>query len=266
MRKKLALFIILIVCGACSGSKQKLEISGSTSVAPVMEKLITAYEKDHNEQINLTADGSSAGISAAKAGVSDIGMSSRALKSQELDNELNIQVIAIDAIAVIINKDNTVDNLTVEDLHDIFTGKKTNWHDFGGRDRPIVIISRESGSGTRAAFEEVIEAQDANGVSLVDSNNPVIVNSTGGVVENVKQKDGAIGYISLGSVDKDVKVTSLNGIVATEANVKAKLYPISRDFYLVSKKNNDKVSGFINYILSADGQQIIENEGFIKVR
>lgn len=266
MKKLVPLLVVLLLACACSGNKESLEISGSTSVAPVMEKLIAAYQKDHAEEINLTADGSSAGINAATEGVSDIGMSSRVLKPEELKDDLDVQAIGIDAVVVVVNKDNNVKNLTIEDLHDIYTGKKTNWQDFGGSNRPITIISREDGSGTRDAFEEAIEARDANGVSLVDKNNPVIVNSTGAVIENVKQKADAIGYMSLGSVNQDVKALSLNSVEPTTANIKAKKYPITRDFYLIYKKDNTNAQDFVTYILSPAGQQIMVDAGFLNIK
>ncbi|MDR1781698.1 MAG: phosphate ABC transporter substrate-binding protein [Bacilli bacterium] len=266
MKKILSLVLILLVCTSCKESSNQLEVSGSTSIAPVMEKLIASYEKDNNVKINLTADGSSAGITAATDGVSDIGMSSRSLTKDELKDDLNVNIIGIDAIVVVVNKNNGVDNLTIDDLHDIYSGKKTNWKDFGGINRPIVLVSRENGSGTRDAFEENIKVKTDQGISLVDSNNPVIVNSTGAVIENVAQKEGAIGYMSLGSVDDEIKAIKLNGVEPSEQSIIDKKYPITRDFYLVSKKDNKKVDEFISFILSKKGQQIMENEGFIKVK
>jgi phosphate transport system substrate-binding protein len=266
LKKILSLVLILLVCTSCKESSNQLEVSGSTSIAPVMEKLIASYEKDNNVKINLTADGSSAGITAATDGVSDIGMSSRSLTKDELKDDLNVNIIGIDAIVVVVNKNNGVDNLTIDDLHDIYSGKKTNWKDFGGINRPIVLVSRENGSGTRDAFEENIKVKTDQGISLVDSNNPVIVNSTGAVIENVAQKEGAIGYMSLGSVDDEIKAIKLNGVEPSEQSIIDKKYPITRDFYLVSKKDNKKVDEFISFILSKKGQQIMENEGFIKVK
>ncbi|MDR3214681.1 MAG: phosphate ABC transporter substrate-binding protein [Bacilli bacterium] len=263
--KKFLIIVIGLWLVGCS-YQEGLEVSGSTSVAPVMEKLISDYQSNHVANINLTADGSSAGISAALEGVSDIGMSSRALSKDEFNNDIDVNIIGIDAIVVVLNKDNKITNLSIQDLHDIYCGKKNNWQDFGGENIPIVLVSRENGSGTRDAFEDSIKAKDANKASYVDLYNPVIVNSTGAVIENVKQKKGAIGYMSMGSVIQDIKAISLNNYQANKSNVIKKLYPISREFYVISKKNNIKAKTFINYILNEDGQHIIENEGFIRVK
>ena len=160
------------------------------------------------------------------------------------------------------NVDNGIDNLTIAQLHDIFSGKIRNWKDVGGMDLPIVVISREDGSGTRGAFEEMINLLNEDESSKVDASIPVIVNSTGATLENVRQKIGAIGYVSAGSIEDDVKTLKVNGILPTSESIKKQQYKISRNFNLLTKKEDDKTQKFLEFILSEKGQSIINEKGF----
>ncbi|WP_423363195.1 phosphate ABC transporter substrate-binding protein [Mycoplasma sp. P36-A1] len=266
-KKKLLKFfsIALLIVGltGCSESSIKMEISGSTSVAPLMEKLTSAYTKKTGEGIVLAADGSSAGIKAAASKVSDIGMSSRPLAEDELQLGLVDYKIAIDAIGVVVSNENSISNLTVNQLHDIFSGKITNWKELGGFDVPIVLVSRESGSGTKSAFEETADLIQEDKSSIVDTLGPIVVNSTGAVIENISEKKGAIGYISVDSVDEKIKLIGVNGIVPNEETISNNQYILSRDFHLLYMKENTDVKQFIEYLKSEDGQKEIRNSGFI---
>ncbi|MDL2211378.1 phosphate ABC transporter substrate-binding protein [Erysipelotrichaceae bacterium OttesenSCG-928-M19] len=259
------LFGLLILSG-CSGKDDggKIEISGSTSIAPLMTKLVEEYQNKGSIKININADGSSAGIKAASEGISDIGMVSREVEDDELALGLSCDVIAIDAIAVIVNKDSAITNLTKEQLHDIYAGKITNYSQIGGKDLPIELTTRETGSGTRDAFEETMSLLNEDKSSKVSSK-AIVANSTGAVIENVKQKEGAIGYISLGSVDESIKVLSLNGIEPSEENVKANKYLLTRNFNLVTKEINEDTKAFLEFISSSEGQKVITDEGYIVV-
>lgn len=260
----LALFSITLLAG-CS-QKEGLEVSGSTSIAPVMQKIITSYKDDTNTQVNINADGSSAGIKAAASGISNIGMASRELEKEEDSLGLDHHVIAYDAIAVVVNKQNKVDNLNRKQLRDIFSGKIRNWKHVGGIDLPIVVVSREDGSGTRTAFEETLGLLNENKSSKINDSMPLIVNSTGGTLENVLQKEGAIGFVSYGSINDDVNLVSLDGVKPNRETVKNKDYLLSRNFNIVAKNPDQKTKDFIEYILSDKGQKIISEEGFISIK
>lgn len=268
--RKFGLLAIIAVLGitmitGCSKS-EALEISGSTSVAPLMEKLVGSYKEKNDVTINTNADGSSAGIKAASEGISNIGMSSRELKDDETKLGLENNVIALDAIGVVTSKSNKVSNLTIEQLKKIYSGQIKNWKDLGGADLPIVVISREDGSGTRSAFEEIAGLLNDDETSMVDKANPVIVNSTGAVIENVAQKEGAIGYLSLGSIDDKVKLLSVNSVIPSEETVKNKKYLLSRNFNLVTKDANDATKKFVDFILSDEGQKIVKAEGYVSIK
>ena len=262
--KKVSVTLIMVLAfflNACSSSSG-LEISGSTSIAPLMEDLVKAYEKETNINIHINADGSSAGIKAVNEGVSNIGMSSRELKGDEKDLGLNNLVIAYDAIGIVVNVDNDIENLTIDQLHDIFSGKIRNWKAVGGMNLPIVVISREDGSGTRGAFEEMIDLLNEDESSKVDASIPVIVNSTGATLENVRQKIGAIGYVSAGSIEGDVKILKVNGVLPTSESIRNQQYKISLNFNLLTKKEDEATQKFLEFILSEKGQSIINEKGF----
>jgi len=257
----LALFAVLGLT-ACGGGNA-LEISGSTSVAPLMDKLAGFYQDETGNEVNVTSDGSSAGIRAAIEGVSDIGLSSRELTESELAEDITAYVLAVDAIGVIVNTGNDVSNLTTEQLTQIFSGQITNWNQVGGADLPIVVISRESGSGTRTAWEETLHLLNDDGTSKVDDAKPIIGSSTGAVLENVGNTAGAIGYLSIESANDSVRLLSVNGVAPSEATIVDGTYPISRNFILVYKEGNEKVDSFLNWVRGAEGQAHIREAGYI---
>ncbi|MDL2211377.1 phosphate ABC transporter substrate-binding protein [Erysipelotrichaceae bacterium OttesenSCG-928-M19] len=265
MRKYKQLILIGCFFFLCSCSQSKdLEISGSTSVAPLMNKLVEQYQKDTNQKININADGSSAGIKAASENLANIGMVSREVEKDELALGLKSEVIAIDAMAVIVNKDNQVTNLSQQELCDIYSGKIKNWSEVGGKNLGIVIVSREYGSGTRNAFEEITGLLNEDKSSNTNAK-AIIVNSTGAVIENVQQKEGAIGYLSLGSITENTKTISINNIEPTKRNVLRNKYLLTRNFNIVTKNADDKTKAFIEFIHSEKGHEIIAEEGFINV-
>lgn len=259
--------ILLSGCGSVDANTTSISVNGSSSVSELFESrsgvagFIDVYEEEHADiAIKLSASGSSDGIKAAKEGLADIGMSSRKLKAEEKPG-LERVVIALDAIAVVVNPENPINNLTVEQLSDIYTGKITNWSEVGGEDMPIALIARESGSGTRGAFEELLSIKD----KMSETANEF--NGTGGIKAEVTQNKNAIGYISLGAVDDNLKAVEIDGVYPSTETVKDGSYALQRPFILVYRDDviSDEARDFIDWILSDEGQQIVENKKFITI-
>lgn len=238
-----------------------ISMSGSTS----MEKLVTALSQDYmekNKNVTVNAEfvGSGAGIEAVTAGTVDIGNASRALKDEEKANGIVENVVAIDGIAVVTDPANKVEDLTRDQLTKIYTGEITNWKDLGGSDSPIVVIGRESGSGTRGAFEELLKVED----QCVYASE---LDSTGAVMAKVAATPGAIGYVSLDVIDDTVKTLKLDGVEPTEENIKAGSYSLSRPFVMATKgeisEQSALVQNWFEYIKSSEGQEIIKSVGLI---
>ena len=241
--------------------KGSISLAGSTS----MEKLCEAMSESFMEKypdINVTAEytGSGAGIESLESGSVDIGNSSRNLKDSELESGAVENVVAIDGIAVIVDKDNTVTDLSSEDLAKIYKGEVTNWKDLGGKDEAIVVIGRESGSGTRTAFEELLKLEDACKYAQE-------LDSTGGVLAKVASTPGAIGYVSLDVVDDTVQAVKLDGAEASEESIIAGNYLLSRPFVMATmgeiSEQNDLVKTWFDYIGSEEGQAVIKGLGLI---
>jgi len=235
-----------------SGGAYTIEVGGSTSVTPLMELLAAEYSKvKPNIKININGTGSGDGIKNAGV-IYQIGMSSRELTPAEQGSGLTETIIATDGIAAIVNKNNAVANLTIEQIKGIYTGSITNWSQVGGKNAPIAVVSREEGSGTRGAFEELVGFQ---GKLLANANQ---LTSTGAILANVAQNPDAIGYISIGSLNDTVKALSVGGAAATEANVVKGTYKIARPFIvLVGKNVHSESVAFIKWILGPDGQKIV---------
>ncbi|MEN3003435.1 phosphate ABC transporter substrate-binding protein [Dehalobacterium formicoaceticum] len=244
--------------GALSG---RLQLAGSTSVQPLAEELAAAFmEKNPDVKIDVQGGGSSAGVKAAADGVADLGMASRELKDEE-KTSVQATVIAKDGIAVVVNTGNAVSDLTMDQVKGIFSGEISNWDQVGGASAPIVVINREEGSGTRGAFEELVLGEE---VKFIES--AAIQNSTGAVRTAVSSDANAIGYISMGSLDDSVKALKVDGVDATEDNVIAGTYKISRPFNFLSKgEPTELAKTFIDWILSAEGQEVVAEE-FIPVK
>ena len=246
--------------GSSEGDTAKITISGSTSVGPTMDVLAEAYQKNNDVKIEVQQPGSSAGIKNTIDGTSDLGMSSRDLKGEETADVEGTQ-IAIDGIAVVTNTANKVKDLTVNQVKDIFTGKITNWKEVGGEDAPIVVISREEGSGTRDGFQDILgfESEEL-------TKDATISDGSGNVKSTVEGNENAIAYISFGYLDDTLNDLKIDGVEANDDNVVAGKYPISRPFLVVNKKDamTDNAKAFVDFIMSEEGQNIIAEEGFIK--
>ena len=253
------LMSLAVLTGAFAGGGQDggsapytIEVGGSTSVTPLMELFAAEYAKVRpNVKVNINGTGSGDGIT--NAGVTyQIGMSSRELTPAEQGRGLKAVTVAVDGIAVIIHRDNAVSNLTIEQIRGIYTGTITNWSQVGGRSAPIAVVSREAGSGTRGAFEEIVGFQ---GRLLAGANEST---STGAIKAGVVQNPNAIGYISLGSIDNTVKAISVGGVQPTTANVKAGRYAVARPFIVLTGKNvHGESKAFVDWMLSAAGQAIV---------
>ncbi len=236
-------------------------LAGSTSMQKLCEAMIESFEEVYPD-ITVTAEytGSGAGLESLAAGKTDIGNASRALKDGEKETGAVENVVAIDGIAVITHKDNTVDNLTSEQLTDIYTGKITNWKDLGGADEAIVVLGREAGSGTRGAFEELLKVDDQCKYAQE-------LDSTGGVLAKVASTPGSIGYVSLDVVDDTVKALSLDDVAPTEENIVAGSYKLSRPFVMATMgtidEQNDLVKTWFGYVQSDEGKAVITAMGLI---
>ena len=237
-----------------------IEVGGSTSVTPLMELFAAEYTKvKPNIKVNINGTGSGDGITNAGV-IYQIGMSSRELTPAEQGRGLNAQTVAIDGIAVIINRNNPVSNLSIEQIRDIYTGAITNWSQVGGSSAPIAVISREAGSGTRGAFEEIIGFQ---GRLLAGANEST---STGAIKAGIAQNPNAIGYISLGSVDDTIKALSVNDVSAISTNVINGTYRVARPFIVLTGNNlHIESKMFVDWMFSSEGQAVVRRS-WIPVR
>ena len=238
--------------------KGTVSTNGSTSMQKVISTLSEQFMNE-NGGVTVTYDptGSGTGIEAVKNGSTDIGLSSRKLKDSE--SGLTATTVALDGIAVIVNKDSKVEDLTVEQIAGIFTGEITNWNEVGGDDLEISCIGRESGSGTRDGFESVTKTSDK--CKLAQE-----LTSTGAVISAVQNNKNAIGYASLASVKDSVKALKVGGVTPTEATVKDGSYVVQRPFVLVTKTGttlSDVAQKFFDYATSKDAAGIISAAGAV---
>lgn len=265
------LSLSLVGCGTNTSDKTNtmnnhstsgnVRLDGSTSMEPLMTALSEAIKEDYpNLQLEAQFTGSGTGIKSVIAGTVEIGNSSRSLTDEEKAQGLIENIVAIDGIAIITDKNNTITNLTKEQLISIYTGEITNWKDVGGKDQRIVVVGREASSGTRGAFEEILEIKD----KCKYANE---LNEAGAVVAKVQQTPGAIGYISLDNITDTVKAIQLDGIVASEETVKNGLYKLQRPFVMATKgevsKQSEQVQAVFQFINSDKGQKVLEKVGLV---
>ena len=231
---------------------------GSTSVEHVINAFIEAFMQE-NPDVDVTYDptGSGAGITGASEGTLDIGLSSRALKDDETG--LDSTTFALDGIAIIVNNENTVEDLSLEQIKGLATGEITNWSEVGGPDAPVVLIGREAGSGTRDGFESIVGVED---VCKYEQEIP----STGGVIAAVASNPNAFGYASLSAVDDSVKAVTVGGVAATEETVQDGSYQIQRPFVFVTKQGaelSDAAKAFMEFAASDAAAELIKNAGAV---
>lgn len=269
--------IITILCAAVmalslfAGCGQKANDNGTTTGGTVstdgstsMEKVIGALgesfmEANSGTTFTYNPTGSGSGIQAVSEGRCDIGLSSRALKDDEKASGLKETTLALDGIAIIVNPQNPVKDLSLEQIAKIYTGEITNWKDVGGEDAEIVLIGREAGSGTRDGFESITDTKDACQYRQE-------LTSTGDVITTVSQNPNAIGYASLASIKDSVKALTVNGVAPTEATVKDGTYLVQRPFVLVTKEGvalSETAQKFFDFATSADAASIISAAGAV---
>lgn len=283
LRLVMAAAAAAVMLAGCKGSQESMEKGDSVSMAgnaymekdgsvsmagsTSMEKLANAAAESFMEQypnISVTAEftGSGAGIEAVLAGSADIGNSSRKLTEAEKQAGAVENIVAIDGIAVVTNPVNDVTELSREQLSDIYAGRIRNWKELGGEDQAVVVIGREAGSGTRSAFEELLQLKD----SCQYANE---LDSTGAVMAKVAATAGAIGYVSLDVVNDTVTAVKLDGVEATEANIKAGSYFLSRPFVMATKgeieAQSKAVQTFFAWLSSAEGREVIKAVGLVTV-
>lgn len=258
----LVIMAALALSGAVS-AETSISVCGSTTVQPLAEKFADAYEQlVGGVTITVSGGGSSVGVSSAGNGTTDVGMASREIKAEELAAYPSMRVfeIARDGIAIVTHPDCPVNNLSKSQVRQIFTGDITSWEAVGGPDEDIVVVSREEGSGTRAAFEEMVMETDLiTGVSILQPSN-------GAIVTTVATTPFSIGFISFGYMNSSVKGLSINGVAPTPENARAGRYPIVRPLNMMTTgEPTAAVQGWLDFILGPEGQAIVVEEGYLSV-
>lgn len=241
-------------------------IAGSTSVQPLSEAMAEAYmEQNRGIEIEVQGGGSGQGIKSIKEKIADIGALSREVKGDEKKTAAEEYVIAKDGIAVVVNKSVKVDNLTLAQIKNIYTGKIKNWRDVGGDDKPITVVSREEGAGTRSSFTEITGiAEDGTDHTTKSA---LVQPSTGAIKKTVAKTPDSIGYISLNILDDTVKSVKVEGAAPTVEHVLSGTYKIQRPFlYVVNHQLSDTAEAFIDFAMSGEGQKIVEESGFIPIK
>ncbi|GAA0305214.1 phosphate transport system substrate-binding protein [Gracilibacillus halotolerans] len=238
-----------------------ITMAGSTSVQPLSEELAAVFMELHPEtRLEVSGGGSGAGVTAAQESAADFGAVSREIKDEETG--ITAEVIAIDGIAIIAHPDNSLTDIALEDVTKIFAGEITNWSEVGGDDQDIVVVSREDGSGTRGAFTDIVLGDE----ELVES--ALIHNSTGGVLEAVANDPNAIGYASTGAVSDSVVALAVDGFEPTLENIQSGDYAVSRPFNYAMNEDaelSELAQAFLDFVLSDEGQKVVEENGFIPV-
>jgi len=256
-----SLVLAALVLGGCAQSTSgTITEAGSTTIQPVAEKLAAAF-KDKNPDITVTIQGggSSVGIKSAADGTVDIGAASRELKPDE--PKLVKHLLARDGIAIVVHPDNSVTGLTKDQIIKIFAGEITNWSEVGGCNGTITVIAREEGSGTRGAFEEMVM-----GETLI-TDKAILQPSNGALRTSVSTTPLAIGFLSLGYIDSTVKTLAVDGVAPTQENSKSGKYPVVRPLYFLTKEQpTGSVKAFIDFCTGSEGQEIVQEEGYLSIR
>ena len=264
MKKMITMMMVAVLAlsmfaGCGSKTTGSVATDGSTSMEKVIGALGEAFQNDTGISFTYNPTGSGSGIKAVQEGRCDIGLSSRELKDEEKAAGLTGTVLAYDGIAIIVNPENPVRDLSLETIAKIYTGEITNWSEVGGKDAEIVLIGREAGSGTRDGFESITDTEDTCKYRQE-------LTSTGDVITTVSQNPGAIGFASVASVKDTVKALTVDGVAPTEETIKDGSYVVQRPFVLVTKTDtplSDAAFKFFTYITSADANEIIAAAGVV---
>jgi phosphate transport system substrate-binding protein len=257
----IGLFILSIgLLMGCGKGKTSITLAGSTAFQPFAEKLAEQYMQVHKDvNINVQGGGSAVGIQSANSGAAEIGMADLVQLPVEAKS-LTATVVAKDGIAIVVNPQNKITNLTTDQVRDIFNGKITNWKEIGGNDATIDVVSREAGSGTRSSFEQIVK-----NISL--KRDALIQDSNGTIRETVANDPNSIGYLSHGLINEKVKPLMLDNLEPSTENIIAGKYKLVRPIFLLVKGNpQGEVKDFINYILSDEGQNTIKSDGLLPAK
>jgi phosphate transport system substrate-binding protein len=264
-RPTVSMLLLLIIFSSCcvdNDGKAGLTVAGSTTVQPIVTKASEVYERETGIKVGVQGGGSGTGIRMVGEGSVDIGASSRELKAEEKIKHPDIKAtpVAVDCITVVVHPSNPLTGLSKEQIKKIFAGEVSNFRDVGGPDRRIVVVMREDGSGTRATFEELV--MNKENISDANLQKP----ASGAIRFTVAGNENAIGYLGIGYVDSTVKTVAVDGVPPTEENIRTGEYPLSRRLYLLTLgEPSGETKKFMDFILSDEGQAIVEGEGFIKV-
>lgn len=264
---------VLIVLTTIYGCKKKdtteISIQGSTTVLPIVQRVAEVYmSKNPDVSLSVSGGGSGVGITALLDGTTDIAMASRQMKDKEkaTANKKGMKIkeveIAMDGIAVIVHPSNSISEMTIDDIKSIYMeGGVSNWSKFGGEDKDIVVVSRDTASGTFEVFEKkVLGGEKVRADALLQASNVAVKNAVAG-------SEGAIGYMGIGYLGDEVKALLVNGVEPTEANVLSGEYPIARKLYLYIRGDaSDDINTFVNFVLSDDGQRIVREVGYIPLK
>ena len=263
----LAVIVAVVGLSVGLGSRKEaaLNVVGSTSIQPFAEMLAQEFDKANPDcRVDVQGGGSTQGLRAVETGMADIGMCSRALKKEEAEDPAkNFRpiVIARDGLAIVVHPSNPIKNLTRKQIERLFAGDVADWKDVGGDDRPVRLITREEGSGTREAFTKLVmgKARISRGALTQESN--------GAVKELVRNDPAAIGYMSLGLVHGELKIVKVDGILPTAEEVTAGRYPLVRPFLFITPGEPTPCARrFIDYVLSPTGQRMLEHEGLVAAK
>lgn len=235
-----------------------ITMGGSTSVEEIVSAFIQLYQDDTGIDLTYSPTGSTSGVTGVLEQSLDLGLASRELKDSELESGAEAHIFAYDGIAVVVNNANPISDLSTEDLAKIFTQEVTNWSELGGNDGTIVVVGREAASGTRGAFEEILDITDLTIYHNEQS-------ATGSVISTISGNPNAIGYVSLSAVEDQVSAISVDGVVPSEATVKDTTYPIQRPFIFVVNSNitDSEVNDFVAWATSDAVASIVSDKGAV---
>ena len=252
--------LVLITWMGCGKGKMSITLAGSTAFQPFAEKLAEKYMQiNPNVNITVQGGGSAVGIQSALSGAAEIGMADLVNLPPEAV-ALRSVVVAKDGIVVVVHPTNMVNNLTLEQVRGLYDGTIRNWKVVGGADAPITVVSRESGSGTRSSFEQIV-----GDVKLTD--NAIIQDSNGTIRETVANDANALGYLSHGLLNEKIKALAINGVACTSDEIMQGRYRLVRPiFFLTQTEPKGELAGFIDYVLSPDAQKILQKSGLIPAK
>lgn len=269
--KKLSNIIVLSLTSvalALAGGTTKLRVGGSTTVLPIAQLAAEEFmNANPNVTLSVQGGGSGVGIASLIDGTSDIADASRAMKDDEIKTAVAkginpvAHVVAMDGIAVILHSTNKIDNLTIDQIRKIYTGKISNWKEVGGEDRKIVVLSRDSASGTFEAFASLaLNGEKVRKDALMNASNKAIATTVGNT-------PAAIGYVGLGYLSSKIKAVTVENITCTKKNILTKTYPLSRPLFMYTNgKPKGELKNFIDFILSKEGQELVETAGYVGLK